>query len=136
MPRPVLLNLFEFDRPNYRVLIASNKLIWFSERDGWSHLYLYGLAGNLKNQITCGEWVVRNILYVSEFARQIYFTAGGADSTRDPYFRHLHRVNFDGINLETLTAEDAEHLLTASSSGKFFVDVYGLKQGSFFYNRD
>jgi dipeptidyl aminopeptidase/acylaminoacyl peptidase len=69
--------------------------------------------------------VVRDILHVDESARQIYFTAGGVDSTRDPYLRHLHRVNFDGTNLETLTAEDAEHLLTASPSGKFFVDVYG-----------
>jgi dipeptidyl-peptidase 4 len=122
---PVLLNLFEFDRPNYRVLTTSNELIWFSERDGWAHLYLYDLAGNLKNQITRGEWVVRDILHVDESARQIYFTAGGVDSSRDPYLRHLHRVNFDGTNLETLTHEDAEHLLTASPSGQFFVDVYG-----------
>jgi dipeptidyl-peptidase 4 len=122
---PVLLNLFEFDHPNYRILTASNELIWFSERDGWAHLYLYDLAGNLKNQITRGEWVVRDILHVDEPARQIYFTASGMDSTQDPYLRHLYRINFDGTNLKTLTHEDAEHLLTASPSGKFFVDVYG-----------
>jgi dipeptidyl aminopeptidase/acylaminoacyl peptidase len=122
---PVILNLFEFDRPNYRILTASNEAIWFSEHDGWAHLYLYDLAGNLKNQITKGEWVVRDILFVDEAKRQIYFTAGGVDSSRDLYFRHLHRVNFDGSNLEMLTPEDAEHLLTASPSGKFFVDVYG-----------
>lgn len=122
---PVFLNLFEFDRPNYRILTASNEIIWFSERDGWAHLYLYDLAGNLKNQITRGEWVVRDILFVDESNRQIYFTAGGVDPSRDPYFRHLQRVNFDGTNLETLTSEDAEHLLTASPGGKFFVDVYG-----------
>lgn len=124
-PTPVLLNLFEFARPNYRVLPASDELIWFSERDGWAHLYLYDLAGNLKNQITRGEWVVRDVLHVDEANRRIYFTASGVDSTCDPYLRRLHRIHFDGSHLETLTPEPAEHLVSASPSGKFFVDVFG-----------
>ena len=33
-----------------------------SERDGWNHLYLYdGATGQVKNQITKGEWVVRGV---------------------------------------------------------------------------
>src|SRR6266516_1126034 len=35
---------------NWRVLPRSNELIWWSERDGWVHLYLYDLTtGQLKN---------------------------------------------------------------------------------------
>jgi len=41
----------------------SNELIWFSERVGWGHLYLYEMTtGRLKNPITQGNWVVRNVL--------------------------------------------------------------------------
>jgi hypothetical protein len=41
--------------PNIRVLGNGAELIWFSERDGWGHLYLYdGKAGRLKNQLTKG----------------------------------------------------------------------------------
>ena len=38
------------------------EIIWASERDGWEHLYLYdGVTGKVKNQITKGNWVVRNV---------------------------------------------------------------------------
>ena len=41
---------------NWRVLPASNEVIWFSERDDWGQLYLYDLAtGRLKSKITSGE---------------------------------------------------------------------------------
>ncbi len=30
--------------------------IWFSERDGWGHYYLYRYDGTLKRQLTSGEW--------------------------------------------------------------------------------
>ena len=40
----------------WRVLPASNELIWWSQRANWLHLYLYDLTtGQLKNQITTGE---------------------------------------------------------------------------------
>ena len=38
------------------------EIIWASERDGWEHLYLYdGVTGKVKNQITKGDWVVRDV---------------------------------------------------------------------------
>ena len=38
-----------------------------SERDGWNHLYLYdGATGQVKNQITKGQWVVRGVDRVDE----------------------------------------------------------------------
>jgi len=43
-----------------------------SERDGWNHLYLFdGTTGQIKNQITKGEWVVRGVDKVDETARKI-----------------------------------------------------------------
>jgi len=45
--------------PNIRVLEGSGEFIWFSQRDGWGHLYLHDLAtGAEKNRITAGDWVV------------------------------------------------------------------------------
>jgi len=65
-------------RVNWRYLQASNEVIWCSERDGWSHLYLYDLAsGRLKNQITSGEWAVTQLLRIDEKNRTIYFLAAG-----------------------------------------------------------
>ena len=54
------------------------EIIWASERDGWEHLYLYdGVTGEVKNQITKGDWVVRSVDRVDEAKRQIWFEAGG-----------------------------------------------------------
>ena len=109
---------------SWRYLPNSNEFIWFSEKDGWGHLYLYGLNGNLKNQITKGEFAVWRISRVDETARVIYFIAGGREKGRDPYFGHFYRVNFDGTSLQLLTPEDANHDITLSPDGKYFIDSY------------
>lgn len=70
----------------YRYDLNDGKeIIWMSERDGWSHLYLYdGVSGAIKNQITKGEWVVRGVQRVDETKRQIWFSAGGMYPGKDP----------------------------------------------------
>ncbi len=111
-------------RVNWRYLQASNEVIWCSERDGWSHLYLYDLAsGRLKNQITSGEWAVTQLLRIDEKNRTIYFLATGHEKG-NPYFTHFYRIGFDGKNAALLTPEDANHELSLSPSGRFFVDNY------------
>ena len=81
---------------NWRYLPTSNEIIWFSERDNWGHLYLYDLTtGKLKNQITSGDWTVRQLLKIDEKNRELYFLAGGREKGRDPYFAHFYRVGFD-----------------------------------------
>ncbi len=110
---------------NWRYLPASNEFIWFTERDGWGHLYLYDLnTGKLKNQITKGEFAVWRLQNVDEKNRVLYFEAGGHEKGRDPYFGHFYRVNFDGKNLSLLTPEDANHDITLAPDGKTFIDNF------------
>ncbi len=101
------------------------EIIWMSERDGWNHLYLYdGVTGAVKNQITQGAWVVRDVERVDEAQRQIYFSASGMYPGQDPYFAYYYRINLDGSGLTRLTPEEANHIGAYSSDGKFFVDNY------------
>ena len=109
-------------RVNWRYLPASNEIIWSSERDGWSHLYLYDLStGRLKNQITSGDWAVTQLLRVDEKNRLLYFLADGREKG-NPYFTHFYRIGFDGKNLALLTPEDGNHDVSLSPSGRFFVE--------------
>jgi dipeptidyl-peptidase 4 len=109
---------------NWRTLPRSNEYIWYSERDNWGHLYLYDLAtGKLKNQITSGDWVVTQMLRVDEKARTVYFLADGREPG-NPYFTHFYRAGFDGQGLALLTPEAANHQVTFSPSGRYFVDTY------------
>jgi dipeptidyl aminopeptidase/acylaminoacyl peptidase len=110
---------------NWRYLPASNEVIWFSERDNWGHLYLHDLkTGREKNAITTGNGNVTQLLRVDEKARQLYFIAVGREQGRDPYFRHLYRVNMDGKGLQLLTPDDGDHDVSWSPSGRFFVDTW------------
>lgn len=101
------------------------EIIWASERDGWEHLYLYdGTTGNVKNQITKGKWLVRNVDYVDDKKRQIWFEAGGSISGQDPYFTQYYRINFDGTGLTQLTDANGTHTVSFSSDRSFYVDSW------------
>jgi dipeptidyl-peptidase-4 len=116
-------NLDYASPPNARVLM-NGEVVWFSEKDGYGHLYLYGRDGLQKNAITSGKWVVRTLLYVDENKSQVYFTAGGKEPGRDPYYRHLYRANLDGRDLQLLTLEDADHNVLVDPSAAAFIDTY------------
>jgi dipeptidyl aminopeptidase/acylaminoacyl peptidase len=109
---------------NWRFLARSNEVLWYSERDGWGQMYLYDLTtGKLKNQITHGDGNVSEVMHVDEAARVIYFLGVGKEAGWDPYYRALYQVNFDGTGMKLLTPEEADHEVTISPDGRWFVDA-------------
>jgi dienelactone hydrolase len=98
-----------FKTPNVRTLADSDEVIWFSERDGWGHLYLYdAYTGSLKNPITQGQWLVRDIVHVDEALRRVLFLAGGLDPKEDPARRSLCAVNLDGSGFTVMLSHDGD----------------------------
>ncbi|MFT4637528.1 MAG: dipeptidyl-peptidase-4 [Verrucomicrobiales bacterium] len=103
----------------------SSEILWMSERNGWNHLYLFdSKTGDLKNAITQGEWVIRDVERVDWEHRQVWFQAGGMDSDQDPYQLHHARINFDGTGLVRLTEADGTHRVTYSPDQRFLVNTY------------
>jgi dipeptidyl-peptidase 4 len=112
-------------RVNWRALPGSNEAIWFSQRENWGHLYLHDLqTGTLKHPITSGEGNVTQLLRVDEATRTVYFQGVGRERGRDPYFRHFYRAAMDGTRAELLTPENADHDISLSPTGNYFVDNY------------
>ncbi|GGG96642.1 dipeptidyl peptidase IV [Polaribacter pacificus] len=109
---------------NWRVLFNSNEFIWYSEKSNWGHLYLYDLTSKkLKNQMTSGDWLVKQIKHLDEKNRTVYFTAGGKEAG-NPYHDYLYKVGFDGKNLKNLTPDAGAHSISFSPSMDYFVDTY------------
>ena len=110
----------------YRVLWASNEIIWNSERDDWSQLYLYDLTtGALKNQITTGEGPVSDIVGIDEKGRTITYLAQGREPGQDPYLRHAYRTSLDGkMPQVSLTPDVGDHSIRLSPDNKYLVDTY------------
>lgn len=123
-----------------RFLHDRGEILWFSERDGWGHLYRYDLgSGRLLNRVTSGPWVVSRIVDFDNDRGVIYLLGAGREKGRNPYLNSLYRVNIDGSDLRLLTAEDADHAVYArrdslqtvggggskiSPSMRYFVDSY------------
>ncbi len=108
----------------YRRDLADGKeILWLSERDGWSHLYLYdGITGRVKNQVTKGNWRVQNVQLVDTLKRQVWFSATAINPAQDPYFIHFYRINFDGTGLTAYTKEDGTHTVSWSANSEFYTD--------------
>jgi len=124
--KPVIqerMNVYLESKP-LKVIGNGSELIWWSERDGWGHYYLYDSAGALKNQIDKGEYVAEDISYVDEKGRALDMTASGHEDGEDPYFMHFYRANLDGSGMKMLDPGDGSHAVNESDSGKYFVDTY------------
>ncbi len=106
-------------------LPETNELLWTSEKDGWRHIYLVNtLTGEVKNQVTKGDWVVREIDSVDAKKREIWFRAGGRNAGEDPYFVHYYRTDFAGKHLLDLTPANGNHQVFFSPDRKYFIDKY------------
>jgi dipeptidyl-peptidase-4 len=113
-----------YNQVNWKFLSASSEVIWYWHRPEWGHLYLYDLeTARLKNPVTSGEWNVLQVLRVDPKDRTVFFLGAGREPG-DPYFRHFYRVKLDGSGLKALSPEDADHQISVSPSGRYFVDVY------------
>ncbi len=114
--QPAWIEWFE----NIHFLKNGKGFIFRSDKDGWSHLYYFDMAGYLKAQLTKGDWSVRGIELVDEKNGVIYFrrTLGNSLET------HLYQVNFKGKNLKRLTKIEGNHRCQVSPGGSYFIDTY------------
>ena len=110
---------------NPRFIGGGKELIWWSERNGWAQLYLYGADGTLKRQITNGAYHVEDVLAVDEASRTIYFLAMGVNKDENPYNGHVYRIGFDGTGLKQIDEGGFNAYSNSfSDDAKYFVSNY------------
>jgi dipeptidyl-peptidase-4 len=100
---------------NYRFL-KDGSLVWWSERDGFGHLYHY--ANGKWRQLTSGDWVVTKLVSVDEAHGRITFT-GTRDDVLAP---QLYAVDLDKPGTpERLTETGWSNAAVANKDGRTFV---------------
>ncbi len=109
---------------NITILNEGKDIIWWSERTGWGHYYLYDENGKLVNAITSGEWVAGKILNIDEKKRMLYVESYGQVKGEAPYFKRATGARFDGKKQTVLTPEMATHEVEFSPSMKYIIDNY------------
>ncbi|HEY7477695.1 MAG TPA: DPP IV N-terminal domain-containing protein [Actinomycetota bacterium] len=104
------------------VRVLADEVLWYSQRDGWGHLYRYDLrTGELLGQVTSGRWAVRQILHVDEAERVVYLIASGLVD-EDPYRRTVCRVGMDGSGFAKVTDDELDHIVDVPDTGRYFID--------------
>ena len=98
--------------------------VWRSDRDGYSHLYLYRLDGTYVDRITEGPWDVTDFHGVDEATGYVYFTSTAVS----PLERHLYRVGLPGTDAprvpEQITESAGWHSVSPSADFAYFIDTY------------
>jgi len=97
-----------------------DQFIWFSERDGYNHLYLYDTEGKLIKQLTKGEWIVNEFLGFDRTVKNFFITS----SMDSPIEKHLYKVNFNSGKIKNITTEKGTHDVILSNSKAFIYDSY------------
>ncbi|OJW84624.1 MAG: S9 family peptidase [Bacteroidetes bacterium 46-16] len=99
---------------------VSDKFIWWSDRDGYRHLYLYNTDGKLIRQVTRGKWVVNELLGFNEKNEEVLITA----SKESPMEKHGYTVNWNTGEMNRIDKGAGMHTILPSDDGKYVFDVY------------
>jgi dipeptidyl-peptidase-4 len=108
-----------------RPLYKTNQLIWYSERTGWAHLYLYDLTtGKLVRALTSGEWLVNDILGVDEDHHQMLISVEGRSKDKSPYYREVAQVDLRTSALKVVSASNDDHEVLSLGSMERLIPIY------------
>ncbi len=98
--------------------LDDGSILWMSERDGHSHLYLLDGDGTLRRQLTSGDWDVEDVEAVD--STHVYFTA----TRESPLERHIYRVGLAGGDVQKLSQVPGMHAADFDDSASIYVDSW------------
>ena len=102
-----------------RPIPNSNEVLWYSQRSGWGHLYLYDVkAGQLKYPVTSGDWIVWSIHHYDCDNRELIIQTTGRGVGSDPYSRDICRVNIDSGCITSLVPDGHSYTVFSSKDSE------------------
>jgi dipeptidyl aminopeptidase/acylaminoacyl peptidase len=107
-----------------RYVRGGGDMIWWSERTGWGHYYLYDHNGTYKRPLTSGTWRADQIAQIDTVGGVIWLTGVGREPGENPYYRHTYRVNADGSGFALVDAGNFNHGTTLSPTRRYVVDNF------------
>lgn len=94
------------------------RFTYVSEKDGFSHIYIYGNSGTLQKQLTAGSYDVTDLLAVDAQTGTVFYEV--ADES--PLRRNIYKKQIDKGNAVKLSPKAGMNSASFSENGKFFVN--------------
>lgn len=110
--------------PLYFIPGHKNEFIWWSENEGYMHLYRYNTDGKLLNQVTSGNWVVNEINGWLPGKKEIIIST----ATLSPMDKNIYAVNWETGKMRRLDQAEGMHQATVNSTGSYWLDRYSNYQ--------
>jgi dipeptidyl aminopeptidase/acylaminoacyl peptidase len=107
-----------------RYVTRGGDFVWFSERSGWGHYYLYSHDGTFKRALTNGMWRAENVVDQDTVRGTMFISGVGREPGPNPYLRHTYRMNGDGSGFTHVTPGAYDHATRVSPTKRFIVDNY------------
>lgn len=114
----------EPQHPLFFVPGQNNRFIWMSQRDGFSHLYLYDTEGIQIKQLTQGEWIVTDFHGFNQETNEVFFIA----TKESPIEQNIYKTNLKSGKIERLSSDKGMHRAILSKSGKNVLDIYSNRE--------
>ena len=102
----------------------NTKFIYHSQKDGFNHLYLYNIEGQEISQLTCGEWLVQELVGFHEGRKEIIITT----TEISPLQSNLYAVSVKNSKRRALGSSEGVHSVELSSSADWMIDRYSAPQ--------
>ncbi len=123
-----LLTLFEekddeYVEPEHDLYFLNShteQFLWFSERDGYNHLYLYDINGNLIKQVTKGAWAVTSFLGTDQNDKKIFYVS----TEESPIEKHIYSIEMKSGKTTRLSSVKGTHRAILNSDAGYFIDIF------------
>ncbi|NDV77749.1 S9 family peptidase [Dysgonomonas sp. 511] len=97
-----------------------NQFIYLSEKEGYSHLYLYDKTGVMQKQLTSGNFDVTAFLAVDPVSKAVFYEA----AEESPLRREIYKVDMVKGTKTKLSAKAGTNTAKFSKNGKYFVNSF------------
>lgn len=97
-----------------------SRFIWQSNRDGWNHLYLYDINGNMFGQLTRGNWEVTEVKGLDDKGDNLFYVS----TEESPISRNLYKLNLKTGKTKRVTTGFLMHNNQVNTTGTFVIDNY------------
>lgn len=98
---------------------SRDQFILLSERDGYQHMYLYTIGGQLVRQLTSGEYEVTDYYGTDASGKNFYY----ACNEGSPLEKYIYKVDASGKKTK-LSAEKGWHEAEFSTGCQYYLDKY------------
>lgn len=98
-------------------IVDREEFIWTSEKDGFNHIYLYDLDGNLVRQLTKGDFDVTSFYGYDPARKKIFFQAAALD----PMNREVYSVSIEGGEKKPIASNPGVNVAGFSSTFDYYI---------------